>query len=175
MRAGLAAEADAILYGEAHESEEAIYAHLRQVLRRCFVDRTDKKRALIVKSEGLGISAKALRDHLQGFLDVDAPGVDVRETVLGHVVRGGAPSALDRTIALRLGFSAVMALEAGRTDTMLAWEPPFQVGEETMDPSVRSVPIGEVLAETARLLDGTSALIRRRLELLRFVDDCLPG
>lgn len=175
MRAGLAAEADAILYGEAHESEEAIYAHLRQVLRRCFVDRTDKKRALIVKSEGLSISAKAMRDHLQGFLDADAPGVDVRETVLGHVVRGGAPSALDRTIALRLGFSAVMALEAGRTDTMLAWEPPFQVGEETMDPSVRSVPIGEVLAETARLLDGSSALIRRRLELLRFVDDCLPG
>ncbi|MBK7396025.1 MAG: 6-phosphofructokinase [Myxococcales bacterium] len=175
MRAGLAAEADAILYGESHATEEATFAHLREVLRRCFVERSDKKRALIVKSEGCPISAHAIRDHLQAYLDEDAPGVDVRETVLGHIVRGGSPTALDRTIALRLGFSAVMALEAGITDTMLAWEPPFQVGAETMDPSVRRVPIGEALEETSKLLDGTSTLIRRRIELLRFVDDCLPG
>ena len=58
---------------------------------------------------------------------------------------------------------------------MLSWEPTFPVGQPTVDPSVFVVPIAEVLAETGRLLDGSSRLIQKRVELLRLVDDCLPG
>jgi 6-phosphofructokinase 1 len=174
MRAGIAAEADAILYGESHLTEADVVARMRDVLRRVFAPGR-KKRALIVKSEGLPIPATRLRDLLAEHLAEDAPGVDVRETVLGHVVRGGDPSALDRTIAQRLAYAAALAGEAGASDVMLSWEPMFPVGLETADPSVRVVPLGDVLEETQRLLDGTSPVIRRRVELLKAVENILPG
>jgi 6-phosphofructokinase 1 len=89
-----------------------------------------------------------------------APAFDVRETILGHVVRGGHPTALDRSIAQRLGYAAVVAAEAGASDVMISWEPYGDPGTPTMDTSVRVVPLATVLAETARLLDGTSPLVQ---------------
>ena len=175
MRAGIAAEADAILYGEESLGEDEVVERVRNVLRRCFAKGRTKKRALIVKSEGLAIPVAQLRRRLQAHLDEDCPGVDIRETVLGHVVRGGDPSGLDRTISLRLGFGSILALEGGLTDVMLGWEPPFHVGSETMDPSIRMVPLAEVLEETSRLLDGSSPVIKRRMLMLHQVEAALPG
>ncbi len=175
MRAGIAAEADAILYGEAGLDENAVVDRVREVLRRCFAKGRAKKRALIVKSEGLPVPVAVLKKRVQAFLDVDAPGVDIRETVLGHVVRGGDPSALDRTISLRLGFAAITTVEAGLSDVMLGWETPFGVGRETVDPSVRVIRLADVLEETSRLLDGTSPVILRRIEMLKAVESALPG
>jgi len=173
MRAGLAAEADAILYGESGLSEDDLVARLREVLRRSFAPDGYKQRALIVKSEGVGVSAAQLVKRLAAHLAEDAPGVDIRETVLGHVVRGGNPSALDRVIAQRLAFAAVVGCEKGTHDVMMAWECPGSFGAETPDPSVRAVPIADVLAETERLLDGTSPVIRKRMEMLAQVEHLL--
>ncbi len=173
MRAGLAAEADAILYGESGLGEDELVARLREVLRKAFHPEGYKQRALIVKSEGVAVPASRLVERLARHLADDAPGVDIRETVLGHVVRGGNPSALDRVIAQRLGFGAVLACEAGMHDVMMAWEAPGNAGAETGDPSVRAVPIAQVLAETGRLLDGTSPVIQKRMELLAQVEHLL--
>ena len=43
--------------------------------------------------------------------------LDTRVTVLGHVQRGGAPSAFDRVLATRLGAEAVIALMEAEPDT----------------------------------------------------------
>src|SRR5262249_54735784 len=51
MRAGVAAEADAILYGESQLSEDDLVARVRQVLKQTFAVGSHKKRALIIKSE----------------------------------------------------------------------------------------------------------------------------
>jgi 6-phosphofructokinase 1 len=173
MRAGIAAEADVVLFGESQASEDEIIARLRKVLRRCFSPERGKKRVLIVKAEGVGIPTARLAAALQAHLEDDAPGVEIRETVLGHLVRGGHPSALDRSIAQRLGFAAVIALERGGNDVMLGWDVPPQVGTATEDPAVRVVPLAEVLAETVRLLDGTSPVVATRLQLLAQVEDLL--
>ena len=42
---------------------------------------------------------------------------DTRITVLGHIQRGGAPSAFDRILGSRLGAEAVMALMDATPDT----------------------------------------------------------
>ena len=173
MRAGIAAEADAVLYGEKNAAEAEVIERLRGVLRRCFAPGRGKKRVLIVKAEGVGIPTARLVAALQAHLDEDMPGVDVRETVLGHVVRGGHPSALDRSIGQRLGYGAVLALERGLSDVMMGWDVPAGVGEATPDPAVRVVPLAEVLAETERLLDGTSPVVATRLALLAQVEDLL--
>jgi 6-phosphofructokinase 1 len=175
MRAGLAAEADAILYGEDGLGEDELVARLRGVLRRAFAPGGHKRRALIVKSEGVAVPSSRLVHRLAEHLAEDAPGAEIRETVLGHVVRGGNPSALDRVIAQRLAYAAVVACEAGAHDVMLGWEVPGNFGAETADPSVRVVPIAAVLAETERLIDGTSPVIRKRMELLHQVEHLLAG
>ncbi len=165
MRAGIAADADAILYGERGDSEDTVVERLGQLLRDSFTDERGKKRVLIVKAEGMSVPTAQLVDRLQGVLERDVPGVGIRATILGHLVRGGSPSALDRLIAQRLALAAVMALEQGATDVMMAWEP-RDAGEATVDPSVRRVALSEVLDETRRMLAGTSATMQGRLALL---------
>lgn len=174
MRAGIAAEADAILYGEdGTPTLDALTDRLTRVLRRCFGPGSEKKRCLIVKAEGVDVPTGALVDRLQSFLDAEIPGVDCRETVLGHVVRGGNPSALDRLIAQRFGYAAAGALLRGAHDVMVGWDVPVTVGHDTGDRRVRLVPLGEALAETERLLDGTSPVARARLDLLEKVEKLL--
>jgi 6-phosphofructokinase 1 len=47
-------------------------------------------------------------------------GKEARTTVLGHIQRGGTPSAYDRVLATRFGLHAVDAVEAGAWGTMVA-------------------------------------------------------
>ena len=171
MRAGIAADADVVLHGDL--DEDTTVDELREVLRRSFSDARDKKRVLIIKAEGVPFPTQRLVERLAGHLERDAPGVGIRETILGHVVRGGAPSALDRLIAQRLALGAVGALEGGLHDVMMAWEPEDGVGEPTRDPSVRSVDLPTMLAETDRVLDGASATARRRVALMRAYGEVL--
>lgn len=174
MRSGIAAEADAILYGEDGElPEDELVERLIDVLRTCFAPERNKMRALIIKSEGVKVPTRTVVERLQAFLDREIPGVDVRETVLGHVVRGGNPSALDRVISQRLGFGAVVALEQGAHDVMLGWDVPYDHGQPTKDNHVRVVPIADVLEETQRILDGTSPVVQTRLRLLSAVRDMM--
>ena len=47
-------------------------------------------------------------------------GYETRATVLGHVQRGGSPTAFDRVLATRLGLAAVEAAHAGEWGSMIA-------------------------------------------------------
>jgi phosphofructokinase-like protein len=51
-------------------------------------------------------------------------GKEVRLVVLGHLLRGGTPTASDRLVALRFGAAAVRALEEGQSGIMVALDPP---------------------------------------------------
>ena len=47
------------------------------------------------------------------------PQYDVRVTILGHLQRGGSPTALDRILASRMGAAAVDALLEGQRNVMI--------------------------------------------------------
>ena len=47
------------------------------------------------------------------------PQYDVRVTILGHLQRGGTPSAVDRILASRLGVAAIEALNEGQRNVMI--------------------------------------------------------
>ncbi|MGH9886034.1 MAG: 6-phosphofructokinase, partial [bacterium] len=105
-----------------------------------------------------------LRDKLP---DADASGIETRVTVLGHVVRGGRPSAFDRLLGSRLANVAVRAVLAGTTGKMAAWLPPVELAPDVAvrcaaDPYCWLVDLTAVLAETDRLLAGNSPLARWR-------------
>jgi 6-phosphofructokinase 1 len=173
MRAGIAAEADAIVYSERGRGEDEIIAHLRQILRRSFAPERGKRRVLIIKAEGVRIPVAKLVARLREHLADDAPGVTLRETVLGHLVRGGRPSQADRVVAQRLAFAAALALEEGHNDVMLGWDVLPEYGEATADPRIRRVALEEVIAETERMRDGTSNLTQVRVNLLNQVEPLL--
>jgi hypothetical protein len=87
--------------------------------------------------------------------------------VLGHVVRGGRPSAFDRLLGSRLANAAVRALVGGATRKMAAWMPPIELPEDvatrsTADPYCFLVDLAAALAETENLLAGRTPLARWR-------------
>jgi len=58
---------------------------------------------------------------LQDFLKQQSSvGFEIRVTILGHIQRGGSPTAFDRLLATRMGVKSVQALIAGETGKMVA-------------------------------------------------------
>ena len=51
-------------------------------------------------------------------------GKEARTVVLGHLLRGGTPTSLDRLLGLRFGAAAVRGLEEGHRGVMVALQPP---------------------------------------------------
>ncbi|XP_034558328.1 ATP-dependent 6-phosphofructokinase, platelet type-like isoform X3 [Notolabrus celidotus] len=75
-------------------------------------NRADKKRLnIIIVAEGaIDSHNKAVTPDYIKELVVRCLGFDTRVTILGHVQRGGTPSAFDRILASRMGVEAVLAL-----------------------------------------------------------------
>jgi 6-phosphofructokinase 1 len=65
------------------------------------------------------IVAGAIGERLKSEV-AERTGFDTRVTVLGHVQRGGIPTASDRILASRFGVAAIDALTEGRSDVMTA-------------------------------------------------------
>jgi 6-phosphofructokinase 1 len=76
-----------------------------------------KAHCIILVAEGWKPGARALHDCLKERRE--EIGFGVRLTVLGHVQRGGSPTAYERILATRLGAAAVRALLDGRSGVMV--------------------------------------------------------
>ncbi len=76
-----------------------------------------KAHCIIIVAEGWKPGARALVDYLRERRE--EIGFGVRLTVLGHVQRGGAPTAYERILATRLGAAAVQALVDGHFGMMV--------------------------------------------------------
>ena len=71
----------------------------------------------------------------------DAIGIDPRVTVLGHIQRGGSPTARDRETATRMGYAAVRAFAEGRGNVIIC----------TQEGWVVEMPIEEALEKKKHL------------------------
>lgn len=141
---GLIAGAEVTVIPENERTLEDIAQAVEQAYMR------GKTHAIIVVAEGANLSAVEIGEHLKK----DAVGFEVRVTVLGHVQRGGSPSAFDRLLATRMGVRAAQAMKAGEYGTMtaLVGRQVEQVDLETVVTSTRSLDlsicdVAEVLAK----------------------------
>jgi len=84
-------------------------------------------------------------------------GKETRVVVLGHLLRGGKPTAYDRLLSLRFGAAAVRALAEGQSGVMVALDPPVvkYVPLEQAIRRMKTVPLDSDTMLTARNL-GTS-------------------
>ena len=72
-----------------------------------------KTNFMIVVAEGAASAmdvGKEIKEHL---------GLDPRVTILGHIQRGGSPTAKDRVLATRMGYEAVRVLAEGMTNRVI--------------------------------------------------------
>jgi 6-phosphofructokinase 1 len=79
---------------------------------------------------------------------------ETRYVVLGHLQRGGQPTAFDRTLATRFGGKAVELLLKGQFGKMVANHPPDLVPIPLQDVvgKIKTVPLDNDLLTTARAL-----------------------
>jgi 6-phosphofructokinase 1 len=85
---------------------------------------------------------------------IEMQGIETRVTVLGHVQRGGSPTAFDRWLATRYGAAAVRVAAAGGLGSMVALR----------NAEVVAVPLGEALAVPKRVdLNSDGVLTARGL------------
>lgn len=164
MASAVALAADAALIRESGKSEEQLVEDVRNVIKTGY--ERGKRRILIIKAEGIAVPSTKLVRLTEERMKEEMPGLEIRATVLGHVVRGGNPSYSDRAVAGRLGFGALNSLLKGATDEMVGWLPPVSGGTPTSDSSVVRFPLDRVLDETRALIDGTSPVTKRRLALM---------
>jgi 6-phosphofructokinase 1 len=133
LHAGMAAGAHAVLIPEIPYELEPIAATIAQREER------GAKFSIVVVAEGAvakggdvttqgqalgqaeqlgGIGSKVAAELQQ------LTGKESRTVVLGHLLRGGPPTSVDRLLGLRFGAAAVRALETGHNGVMVALDPP---------------------------------------------------
>jgi 6-phosphofructokinase 1 len=93
-----------------------------------------KNHAIAVIAEG----AKHKINEIAQFLETHNVGFEVRVTILGHIQRGGSPTAYDRLLASRMGIKAVELLLEGTSGVMTGLD-----GRE-----IKPVPLEEVTTKT---------------------------
>lgn len=157
LTAGIAGGADVILIPEIAYEIKNIAAHIRNLREG------GRNFALVVVSEAVKTSQgeSVSKDffggqkrlggigHILGEQIAEACQAETRVTVLGHVQRGGQPSAHDRLLASAFGVHAVNLIEQGQFDRMVAWS----------DRKVIDVPIEDAIKHY-QIVEKESTLVK---------------
>jgi 6-phosphofructokinase 1 len=145
LMTGIAGGAEAVVIPEYETTPQQVVEIIESAYER------GKSHAMIVVAEGAEHDAAELAAYCEE--NHAKIGFKLRSTTLGHVQRGGDPSAYDRILASRLGLAAAKRLLKGEYGTLTGW----------IDGSIASTPLDEVVAnqktldpeliELARILD----------------------
>jgi len=152
LHTGIAGSADVILIPEIPYDMESVFNKIEER------ERSNRKFTIVVVAEGAKPKGGAVcvmdkevgrAERLGGVgenvaKEIEmATGKETRTVVLGHLLRGGSPTAFDRLIALRFGAAAVRALSEGKHGIMVALDPPniYYVPLEEATSRMKTVPV----------------------------------
>jgi 6-phosphofructokinase 1 len=99
-----------------------------------------KSHAIAVIAEGASYRTADLSNYLTNERSV---GFEIRLIILGHIVRGGSPTAFDRLLATRMGVKAVELLLDGQTGLMVGLDGRDMVGIPIKDATGTMRPLNE--------------------------------
>jgi 6-phosphofructokinase 1 len=165
LHCGLAGRADAILIPEIPYDIKKVAAHLKsrhaegkpysivvvaEGAKPAGGEMTVKSRE-IGRVERLGGIGERVAAQLQ-----ELTGKESRAVVLGHLLRGGSPNALDRNLGVTFGAGAVDGLSKGKNGVMVAIWPP----------RLEFVPLEEAVAKLKYVpLDSQGVVVGRALDI----------
>jgi len=140
LRCAIASGAKAVMLPEKHTEPEALLAKIKLGAQK------RKSSNIVIVSEGnKNGNAQELAQQLRLMDD----SFDIKVTVLGHVQRGGPPSAYDRLLASRLGVGSIEALKAGKSDVMVG----------VLNEKMVFTPLEKAIKENHRINDEMMKLI----------------
>ncbi|HAX90793.1 MAG TPA: 6-phosphofructokinase [Rhodospirillaceae bacterium] len=157
LAAGIAGGADVILIPEIPYSLDKIAAHIKSIREngRNFALVVVSEAVKTVNGETLMVSFFGGQQRLGGighYIGAEISNLcqaETRVTVLGHVQRGGQPSAQDRMLASAFGVHAVELIRTGQYDRMVAWS----------NRQVVDVPILEAI-NNYQVVDANGSLVK---------------
>jgi 6-phosphofructokinase 1 len=144
LMAGIAGGAEVIALPESELAPAELAERLRAAYQR------GKTHALAVIAEGAKCGVHELMEYYGAHRK--AIGFDLRVTRLGHVVRGGIPSAADRVLATRLGAAAVATLAEGKHGVLVGIIKGDIVVTPLAEITGRTRPADATLLELARVM-----------------------
>ncbi len=167
LYAGIAGRADAILIPEIPYNIAKVAAHIKRKGAN-----HSRQYAIVVVAEGAkpvggGVTLKeaAQAGHVERLGGVgefvagqlfELTGQETRTVVLGHLLRGGQPTSIDRSLGLTFGAAAVRALAEGQNGVMVAVNPP----------RIDYVPLREATAKLKLVsADGYGVMTARTLDI----------
>ncbi len=145
LMGGIAGGAEMVLLPEVPFTLEEVL----QGLQNAYIK--GKSHCIIVVSEGASHRAEEIKSYLDQHRE--ETGFETRVTILGHVQRGGSPSAFDRILATRLGVAAVEKLLAGERGVMVGLSHGEAVSVPLEEVASRRKTLDMRLYEMARMLD----------------------
>ena len=169
LSTAIAGGADVVLIPEIPYSIPGILQKLKEVEKK-----EDRHHGLIVVAEGVRTERgeKVESAHGRGQIRYGGIGhylstclsnenIENRVTVLGHVQRGGIPTAQDRMMASAFGVVAVDLIAAEKKDRMLAWR----------EGKITDVPLSDVAKERIQNVKEDSLLIQSAQKLGIYVGE----
>ncbi len=144
LMAGIAGGAEVIAIPECEVEPHDVAERLRAAYQR------GKTHALVVVAEGAKHGAQAIVKHVAEHRDTI--GFGLRVTTLGHVVRGGVPTAADRVLATRLGAAAVDHLARGAPNVLVGVRGGDIVTTPLAEVAGKTKGVNQELLELARVL-----------------------
>jgi 6-phosphofructokinase 1 len=144
LMAAIAGGAEAVLVPEFGIRAEEIMHAFRTAFEQ------GKPHFIVVAAEGAPLSG----EEFHRYVNEGAGGFESRLTVLGHVQRGGNPTAFDRVLSSRLGTTAVSALADGESGVMIGLRGRRTERVPLAEMVGRSRPLDPELYEMAAVLAG---------------------
>jgi 6-phosphofructokinase 1 len=144
LMTGIAGGAEVIVTPECEVEPQEVVERLGAAYRR------GKTHALVVVAEGAKHDAQMMLDYFKEHRGTI--GFGLRLTTLGHVVRGGVPTAADRVLATRLGAAAIDQLAKGTSGVLVGLVGNALAATPLDEIAGRTKPIDCGLLELARVL-----------------------
>ena len=145
LMAAIAGGAEAVLIPEVNTELDNIADIIQDAYKR------GKPHAIIIVAEGATHNAEQIANYFE--MNKQRLGFVMRVTILGHVQRGGKPTAYDRILASRLGAAAVEKLLNGEHSTLTGLIKGEIVSTPLKDVVENKKEIDLQLFELARVLD----------------------
>lgn len=123
LAAGVGGGAESILIPEIQPDIKQVIEKIKSGTER------GKLHSIIIVAEGV-YPVMTLKDEIMA-----ATGRDTRVSILGHIQRGGTPTAMDRILASYMGKAAIEAILRGKVNSMVAGH----------DDRIYTIPLGEVI------------------------------
>ena len=131
VMAGIICGAEIVLIPETPVDQQEVATAVEDAYRR------GKTHAIIINAEGSGIRTTDLAQ----MIDEMDLGFKTRMTILGHIQRGGSPTAYDRLLASRMGVKAVEALIEGTHGVMTGLK----------GKGIDFIPLGDVISNKRKV------------------------